>query len=118
MPRQGLELGALRRLNLSVEENTRQTLEVVEEAARYGALVEGEIEGFKRVEEMTDDNGVDEQTLETAVDFVRSTGVDIFAPAIGNAHGMYTTTRRSTASGSATSSRRPESPWRCTVVRA
>ena len=78
--------------NLSVEENTRQTLEVVEEAARYGALVEGEIEGFKRVEEMADDNGVDEQTLETAVDFVRSTGVDIFAPAIGNAHGMYTTT--------------------------
>ena len=77
---------------LSVEDNTRQTLEVVEEAARYGALVEGEIEGFKRVEEMADDNGVDEQTLETAVEFVRSTGVDIFAPAIGNAHGMYTTT--------------------------
>ena len=40
---------------LSVEENTRQTIEVVEEAARYGALVEGEIEGFKRVEEMADD---------------------------------------------------------------
>ncbi len=78
--------------NLSVEENTRQTIEVVEEAARYGALVEGEIEGFKRVEEVADDNGVDEQTLETAVDFVRSTGVDIFAPAIGNAHGMYTAT--------------------------
>jgi len=82
--------------NLSVEENKRQTIEVVEEAARYGALVEGEIEGFKRVDEMADDKaideGIDEQTLETAVDFVRSTGVDIFAPAIGNAHGMYTTT--------------------------
>jgi len=82
--------------NLSVEENKRQTIEVVAEAARYGALVEGEIEGFKRVDEMADDSGIDEgideQTLETAVDFVRSTGVDIFAPAIGNAHGMYTTT--------------------------
>ena len=77
---------------LSVEENKRQTIEVVEEAARYGALVEGEIEGFKRVEEMADDEQVDEQALETAVDFVRSTGVDIFAPAIGNAHGMYKTT--------------------------
>ena len=54
--------------------------------------MEGEIEGFKRVEEMAEDEGVDAQALETAVDFVRSTGVDIFAPAIGNAHGMYTTT--------------------------
>ena len=77
---------------LSVEDNKRQTVEVVAEARRRGALVEGEIEGFKRVEEMTEDDDVDAQGLETAVDFVRSTGVDIFAPAIGNAHGMYTTT--------------------------
>ena len=27
--------------------------------------------------------------LEVAVDFIEATGVDIFAPAIGNAHGMY-----------------------------
>jgi fructose-bisphosphate aldolase class II len=74
---------------LSVEENKRQTIEVVAEARGYGALVEGEIEGFKRVEEMADDERVNEQALETAVDFVTSTGVDIFAPAIGNAHGMY-----------------------------
>jgi fructose-bisphosphate aldolase class II len=77
---------------LSVEDNKQQTIEVVAEAGRYGALVEGEIEGFKRVEEMADDERVNEQALETAVDFVRSTGVDIFAPAIGNAHGMYKTT--------------------------
>ena len=77
---------------LSVEENERQCLEVVAEARRYGALVEGEIEGFKRVEEMADDERVNEQALETAVDFVRATGVDVFAPAIGNAHGMYKTT--------------------------
>lgn len=74
---------------LSVEENKRQTLEVVAEARTYGALVEGEIEGFKRVEEMADDERVNEQSLDTAIDFVRSTGVDVFAPAIGNAHGMY-----------------------------
>jgi fructose-bisphosphate aldolase class II len=77
---------------LSVEENKRQTIEVVAEASRYGALVEGEIEGFKRVEDMADDERVNEQSLETAVDFVRSTGVDVFAPAIGNAHGMYKAT--------------------------
>jgi fructose-bisphosphate aldolase class II len=76
---------------LSVEENKRQTIEVVAEARSYGALVEGEIEGFKRVEEMADDERDGEQSLETAIDFVTSTGVDVFAPAIGNAHGMYKT---------------------------
>ena len=74
---------------LSVEENQRQTIEVVAEARRYGALVEGEIEAFKRVEEMADDERGNEQALETAVDFITATGVDVYAPAIGNAHGMY-----------------------------
>ena len=77
---------------LSVEENRRQCIEVVAEAKPYGALVEGEIEGFKRVEEMADDEAAEAQSLETAVDFIRSTGVDVFAPAIGNAHGMYRAT--------------------------
>jgi fructose-bisphosphate aldolase class II len=77
---------------LSVEENQRQCSEVVAEARRHGALVEGEIEGFKRVEEMADDERVNEQALESAVGFVKATGVDVFAPAIGNAHGMYKTT--------------------------
>jgi fructose-bisphosphate aldolase class II len=74
---------------LSVEENQRQTIEVVAEARRYGALVEGEIEAFKRVEEMAADERGNEQALETAVDFIKATGVDVYAPAIGNAHGMY-----------------------------
>jgi fructose-bisphosphate aldolase class II len=77
---------------LSVEENQRQCAEVVEEARPHGALVEGEIEGFKRVEEVADDEEVEVQSLETAVEFVRETGVDVFAPAIGNAHGMYRAT--------------------------
>jgi fructose-bisphosphate aldolase class II len=75
---------------LSVEENERQCLEVVAEARRHGADVEGEIEGIRGVE---DGIGSDEeglvQTLEVAVGFVERTGVDIFAPAIGNAHGLY-----------------------------
>jgi fructose-bisphosphate aldolase class II len=77
---------------LSVEENARQCREVVAEAATYGALVEGEVEGFKRVEETTDDDEPESQSLEVAVDFIRSTGVDVFAPAIGNAHGVYRST--------------------------
>jgi ketose-bisphosphate aldolase len=77
---------------LSVEENKRQCIEVVAEARRHGADVEGEIEGFKRTEEMTGDEAEHVQSLETVVDFVRDTGVDVFAPAIGNAHGTYKTT--------------------------
>jgi ketose-bisphosphate aldolase len=76
---------------LSVEENRRQCIEVVAEARRYGAHVEGEIEGFKRTEEMTGDEAQHVQSLETVVEFVRTTGVDVFAPAIGNAHGTYKT---------------------------
>jgi fructose-bisphosphate aldolase class II len=76
--------------SLPVEENLRQTLAVVEEAKEFGAHVEGEIEGITGVE---DDVGSDEeghrQSLEVAVDFIKSTGIDVFAPAIGNAHGLY-----------------------------
>jgi fructose-bisphosphate aldolase class II len=74
----------------SVEENERQTREVVAEARRHGAHVEGEIEGITGVEDgVGSDVAQDIYSLETAVGFVRSTGVDVFAPAIGNAHGMY-----------------------------
>jgi len=74
----------------SVEENKRQTIEVVAEARAHGAHVEGEIEGILGVEDgLGSDLAADIYSLETAVDFVKSTGVDVFAPAIGNAHGVY-----------------------------
>lgn len=77
--------------SLSLEENTRQTIEVVAEARRHGAHVEGEIEGVRGVE---DGVGSDEEgvvfPLEQAVAFLEATGVDCFAPAIGTAHGVYT----------------------------
>jgi len=73
-----------------VEENLRQTVDVVAEARSYGAHVEGEIEAITGVE---DDIGSDEeakrQSLPVALDFIRKTGIDVFAPAIGNAHGVY-----------------------------
>ena len=75
---------------LPVEENQRQTVEVVAEARSYGANVEGEIESITGVE---DGVGSDEesrhQSLPVALEFIRTTGVDVFAPAIGNAHGVY-----------------------------
>ncbi len=75
---------------LPVAENQRQTIEVVAQARELGAHVEGEIESITGVE---DGIGANEpsrrQSLDTALDFIRTTGVDVFAPAIGNAHGMY-----------------------------
>lgn len=76
--------------NLPVEENQRQTIEVVAEARSYGAQVEGEIEAITGVE---DDHGSDDvsrqQSLEVALAFIDATGIDVFAPSIGNAHGSY-----------------------------
>ena len=75
---------------MPVAENLRQTVDVVAEARSYGAHVEGEIEAITGVE---DDIGSDEeasrQSLPVALDFIRKTGIDVFAPAIGNAHGVY-----------------------------
>jgi fructose-bisphosphate aldolase class II len=75
---------------LPVAENQRQTVEVVAEARSYGAHVEGEIESITGVE---DGIGTDEvapaQSLPVALEFIRTTGIDVFAPAIGNAHGVY-----------------------------
>lgn len=75
---------------LPVSENLRQTVDVVAEARSYGAHVEGEIEAITGVE---DDIGSDEeaerQSLPVALDFITKTGIDVFAPAIGNAHGVY-----------------------------
>lgn len=75
---------------LPVEENRRQTIEVVAEARRFGAGVEGEIEGIKGVEDgVGSDAESERKTLAVSLDFIRATGVDCFAPAIGNAHGVY-----------------------------
>jgi ketose-bisphosphate aldolase len=76
--------------SLPVEENTRQTIEVVAQARAYGAHVEGEIESITGVEDdIGSDQEAERQTLDVALGFIRATGVDVFAPAIGNAHGVY-----------------------------
>lgn len=76
--------------NLPVAENQLQTIDVVAEARHFGAQVEGEIEAITGVE---DDHGSDDvapqQSLDTALEFIDATGIDVFAPSIGNAHGSY-----------------------------
>jgi fructose-bisphosphate aldolase class II len=75
---------------LPVEENQRQTIEVVAEARQYGAHVEGEIEAINGVEDgIGSDTESARQSLDIAIGFIRETGVDVFAPSIGNAHGVY-----------------------------
>jgi fructose-bisphosphate aldolase class II len=75
---------------LTYEENLAQTREVVALAHRHGVAVEGELEAVKGVE---DDVGGEDQgavvPLDKAVAFIRATGIDSFAPAIGTAHGVY-----------------------------
>jgi ketose-bisphosphate aldolase len=76
--------------SLPVEENLRQTIEVVAEARAVGAHVEGEIEAITGVEDgVGSDDVAKRQSLPVAVDFIERTGVDVFAPSIGNAHGVY-----------------------------
>jgi ketose-bisphosphate aldolase len=75
---------------LPVAENQRQTIEVVAEARAYGASVEGEIESITGVEDgIGSDEVATTQSLPVALEFIRATGIDVFAPAIGNAHGVY-----------------------------
>ncbi len=77
---------------LSVEENRRQTIEVVAEARAAGASVEGEIEGIEGVEDgLGSDDASAAQPLDVALEFIRATKIDCFAPAIGNKHGAYKT---------------------------
>jgi len=76
---------------LPVAENQRQTVEVVAEARSFGAHVEGEIESITGVEDgIGSDTASARQSLEISLRFIEETGVDVFAPAIGNAHGVYT----------------------------
>jgi ketose-bisphosphate aldolase len=78
----------------SYEENIRQTREVVDYCHKVGNIsVEGELGTVGGVEDQIK-VAEDEAQLanpEQSVEFVERTGLDIFAPAIGTAHGVYKT---------------------------
>ena len=76
------------------EENIRQTKEVVDFChANSDASVEGELGTVSGVEDqiVVAENEAALCNPEEAVLFVERTGVDIFAPGIGTAHGVYKT---------------------------
>jgi tagatose 1,6-diphosphate aldolase GatY/KbaY len=76
------------------EENVQQTKEVCDYCHALGGVsVEGELGTVSGVEDQIK-VAEDEAALcspEKAVEFVERTGVDLFAPAIGTAHGIYKT---------------------------
>jgi len=78
----------------SYEENIHQTKEVVDYAHSVGNIsVEGELGTVSGVEDQIK-VAEDEAQLanpEQSIEFVERTGLDIFAPAIGTAHGVYKT---------------------------
>jgi len=76
------------------EENVRQTKEVVDYCHQVGDIsVEGELGTVSGVEDQIKvaENEAALCDPETAVSFVEETGIDIMAPAIGTAHGIYKT---------------------------
>jgi tagatose 1,6-diphosphate aldolase GatY/KbaY len=75
---------------LPFAENCAQTRRVVELAHAHGVSVEGELGHVAHNDDATTQDIADFYTLaEDALQFVRETGVDALAIAIGTAHGFY-----------------------------
>ena len=73
----------------SYEDNLKETAEIVKIAHSFGASVEGEI-GHVGNADVGDDLLTDMYTTpEEAEEYVKATGVDALAIAIGTAHGVY-----------------------------
>ena len=78
---------------LPYEENVALTARVVEAAHAVGVSVEGELGTIGKLDEQAEAGVAVSDIIytdpEQAVDFVRRTGVDSLAVAIGTAHGLY-----------------------------
>ncbi|MFB4213123.1 ketose-bisphosphate aldolase [Shouchella sp. JSM 1781072] len=75
---------------LSLEENIKQTKEVVDFAHKHGVHVEAEI-GSMQKGAFSDEEAGDGRLTDPdeAADFVKKTNVDFLAASIGTVHGMY-----------------------------
>ncbi|MCB2293657.1 class II aldolase [Clostridium algoriphilum] len=73
----------------SLKENMKLTKEVISEAKKYNANVEGEIGRVGGSEDGSENLSVLCTGVNEAKEFYAQTGVDALAVAIGNAHGVY-----------------------------
>jgi len=83
---QGFDSVMIDASNETFEENVRISSLVVEEAKKYGANVEAEL-GY--IAKLGQDQDSIYTSVEEATEFVKQTGVDALAIAIGSAHGFY-----------------------------
>jgi|SRR5690554_1755662 len=83
---QGFDSVMIDASNESFDKNVEVTSRVVEEAAKYGANVEAEL-GY--IAKLGQDQESVYTTAEEASEFVKRTGIDALAIAIGSAHGFY-----------------------------
>jgi fructose-bisphosphate aldolase class II len=74
---------------LSIEENIRETKELVEYAIEMDVLFEGEVGVIMGTEDHVVSDVSRLASYEETVDYMEKTGVDMIAPAIGTAHGLY-----------------------------
>lgn len=77
--------------SLPLEENIKNTREVVEYAKEKNVSVEGEVGSIGGAEEgvVVDQNDAAYTKVEDALKFVEATGIDALAVAIGTTHGQY-----------------------------
>ena len=73
--------------NLSLEQNIRNTKEIVRYAHEQNTLVEGEIDPISSFDISKKTVNPQKTDIETAKKFIKSTDVDYFAIAIGTLHG-------------------------------
>jgi len=89
--RSGFSAALIDNSRLPLEDNVRITKRVVEVAHACGVSVEGElgIVGGKEDDLVVADDEARLTDPDVAEEFVRLTGIDVFAPAIGTVHGLY-----------------------------
>jgi fructose-bisphosphate aldolase class II len=75
---------------LDPAENARLTADVVREAHRCGVAVEAELESIGGSEAGVDAAIRPPCTVQEMLEYIESTGIDAFAPSIGNVHGRTT----------------------------
>lgn len=74
-----------------INENIKITLEVKQYAEKHNVCVEGELGIIQGVEDNISANIGKLANYDESIQYINSTGIDAFAPAIGTAHGVYKT---------------------------
>ena len=75
--------------HLSVEDNVARTKEIVDFAKDYDCSIEGEVGVISGIEDGVGSDYGQLASYQDTIDYMKETNVDVIAPAIGTAHGIY-----------------------------